>query len=64
MNCCDLDYIRYMHGWELDAALDVLTMCSCHLTETDPLSSEVGFLPFFPPLDRVQISFPQFPSLV
>ncbi|KAI4380183.1 hypothetical protein MLD38_006402 [Melastoma candidum] len=33
--------LKYMHGWELDAALDVLTMCSCHLTETDALSSEI-----------------------
>eukprot|EP00257_Ricinus_communis_P015242 XP_015573117.1 uncharacterized protein LOC8271234 [Ricinus communis] len=28
--------LKYMHRWELDAALDVLTMCSCHLPESDP----------------------------
>jgi hypothetical protein len=34
-------YSRYMHRWELDAALDVLTMCSCHLPQSDPLRNEV-----------------------
>ncbi|GKU87148.1 hypothetical protein SLEP1_g1595 [Rubroshorea leprosula] len=33
--------LKYMHGWELDAALDVLTMCSCHLPESDPFRNEV-----------------------
>ncbi|KAI3977360.1 hypothetical protein MKX01_000273 [Papaver californicum] len=33
--------LKYMHRWELDAALDVLTMCSCHLPPTDPVKSEV-----------------------
>ncbi|XP_030947314.1 uncharacterized protein LOC115971497 isoform X2 [Quercus lobata] len=33
--------LKYMHRWELDAALDVLTMCSCHLPESDPLRNEV-----------------------
>ncbi|XP_015874187.3 uncharacterized protein LOC107411162 isoform X1 [Ziziphus jujuba] len=33
--------LKYMHRWELDAALDVLTMCSCHLPQTDPLRNEV-----------------------
>ncbi|KAI7992143.1 putative UDP-N-acetylglucosamine--peptide N-acetylglucosaminyltransferase SPINDLY [Camellia lanceoleosa] len=28
---------RYLHRWELDAALDVITMCSCHLPEGDPV---------------------------
>ncbi|RVX19573.1 Retrovirus-related Pol polyprotein from transposon RE1 [Vitis vinifera] len=32
---------RYLHRWELDAALDVLTMCSCHLTQSDPIRNEV-----------------------
>lgn len=30
-----------MHRWELDAALDVLTMCHCHLLESDPSKNEV-----------------------
>lgn len=34
-------YSRYMHRWELDAALDVLTMCSCHLPQNDPIREEV-----------------------
>ncbi|GAV76003.1 hypothetical protein CFOL_v3_19478 [Cephalotus follicularis] len=33
--------LKYMHGWELDAALDVLTMCSCHLLQSDPYRNEV-----------------------
>ncbi|CAH9122192.1 unnamed protein product [Cuscuta epithymum] len=33
--------LKYLRGWELDAALDVLTMCSCHLLNTDPLKDEV-----------------------
>uniref|UniRef100_A0A2P2L9N6 Uncharacterized protein LOC105638290 n=1 Tax=Rhizophora mucronata TaxID=61149 RepID=A0A2P2L9N6_RHIMU len=32
---------KYMHRWELHAALDVLTMCSCHLDEGDPIRNEV-----------------------
>ncbi len=32
---------RYLQRWELDAALDVLTMCSCHLSCTDPIHLEV-----------------------
>ena len=35
-------YCRYLHSWELDAALDVLTMCSCHLIESDPIKKEVS----------------------
>lgn len=38
---CFLSYYRYLHRWELDAALDVLTMCHCHLLETDPSKNEV-----------------------
>ncbi|CAH8358037.1 unnamed protein product [Eruca vesicaria subsp. sativa] len=33
--------LKYMHMWELAAALNVLTMCSCHLLESDPISYEV-----------------------
>ncbi|KAF5743274.1 Zinc finger FYVE domain-containing protein 26 isoform 3 [Tripterygium wilfordii] len=33
--------LKFMHRWELDAALDVLTMCSCHLCESDPVRNEV-----------------------
>ncbi|GAB4854205.1 hypothetical protein Ancab_022789 [Ancistrocladus abbreviatus] len=33
--------LKYLHRWELDAALDVLTMCSCHLPEIDPITDEV-----------------------
>lgn len=32
---------RYLHRWELDAALDVITMCSCHLPEIYPAKNEV-----------------------
>ncbi|XP_022976078.1 uncharacterized protein LOC111476590 isoform X1 [Cucurbita maxima] len=33
--------LKYMHRWELDAALNVLTMCSCHLPQSDPLRNQV-----------------------
>lgn len=33
--------LKYLHRWELDAALDVLTMCSCHLPHGDPIRNEV-----------------------
>ncbi|KAD3641724.1 hypothetical protein E3N88_30948 [Mikania micrantha] len=33
--------LKYMHRWELDAALDVLTMCHCHLLENNPFKNEV-----------------------
>ncbi|VFQ79855.1 unnamed protein product [Cuscuta campestris] len=33
--------LKYLRQWELDAALDVLTMCNCHLLDTDPLKNEV-----------------------
>ncbi|XP_010472597.1 PREDICTED: uncharacterized protein LOC104752215 [Camelina sativa] len=33
--------LKYMHMWELEAALNVLTMCSCHLLESDPISVEM-----------------------
>ncbi|KAL2897846.1 hypothetical protein RDABS01_039628 [Bienertia sinuspersici] len=32
---------RSLHRWELDAALDVLTMCSCHLPQNEPIKDEV-----------------------
>ncbi|KAJ0091655.1 hypothetical protein Patl1_12852 [Pistacia atlantica] len=34
-------YCRYVHRWELNAALDVLTMCSCHIPQNDPIRNEV-----------------------
>ncbi|XP_024541382.1 uncharacterized protein LOC9656299 [Selaginella moellendorffii] len=33
--------LKYLHRWELDAAIDVLTMCSCHLPTDDVLYEEV-----------------------
>ncbi|KAL0553274.1 hypothetical protein IC582_007163 [Cucumis melo] len=33
--------LKYMHRWELDAALNVLTMCNCHLPQSDPLRNQV-----------------------
>ncbi|XP_010249786.1 PREDICTED: uncharacterized protein LOC104592245 [Nelumbo nucifera] len=33
--------LKYLHRWELDAAMDVLTMCSCHLPASDPARNEV-----------------------
>lgn len=35
-----------MHRWELDAALNVLTMCNCHLPQSDPLRNQVRLLNF------------------
>lgn len=35
-----------MHSWELDAALDVLTMCSCHLHQSEPIMNEVVSVSF------------------
>ncbi|XP_031505490.1 uncharacterized protein LOC116267745 [Nymphaea colorata] len=32
--------LKYLHRWELNAAMDVLTMCICHLPQGDPLRSE------------------------
>ncbi|CAI9094379.1 OLC1v1030104C1 [Oldenlandia corymbosa var. corymbosa] len=34
--------LKYLHRWELDAALNVLTMCNCHLLDNDPLKAEVS----------------------
>ncbi|KAL3655643.1 hypothetical protein CASFOL_000039 [Castilleja foliolosa] len=33
--------LKYLHLWDMEAALDVLTMCSCHLPDGDPLKIEV-----------------------
>ncbi|GAB2275600.1 hypothetical protein Dimus_010360 [Dionaea muscipula] len=33
--------MKYLHRWEMDNALDVLTMCSCHLPQSDPIKNEV-----------------------
>ncbi|MED6195197.1 hypothetical protein PIB30_035809, partial [Stylosanthes scabra] len=33
--------LRYVHTWKLDAALDVLTMCSCHLPQNYPIRQEI-----------------------
>ncbi|XP_027180766.1 uncharacterized protein LOC113779395 [Coffea eugenioides] len=33
--------LKYLRRWELDAALDVLTMCNCHLLDSDPVKKEV-----------------------
>ncbi|XP_039118557.1 uncharacterized protein LOC120254523 isoform X2 [Dioscorea cayenensis subsp. rotundata] len=33
--------LTFLHRWELDAAMDVLTMCNCHLPQSDPLKTEV-----------------------
>ncbi|KAL0323863.1 UNVERIFIED_CONTAM: hypothetical protein Scaly_2353400, partial [Sesamum calycinum] len=33
--------LKYLHRWELEAALDVLTMCTCHLPGGDQLKVEV-----------------------
>ena len=42
---------RCLHRWELDAALDVLTMCTCHLPEDNPIKNEViaAIFPFVYP---------------
>ncbi|GFZ08428.1 hypothetical protein Acr_20g0002360 [Actinidia rufa] len=33
--------LKYLHRWELEAALDVITMCSCHLPESNPVKNEM-----------------------
>ncbi|CAA6666265.1 unnamed protein product [Spirodela intermedia] len=33
--------LKYLHRWELDAAMDVLLMCSCHLPLDCPLRNEI-----------------------
>ncbi|KAK1299191.1 hypothetical protein QJS10_CPB14g01007 [Acorus calamus] len=32
---------RYLHKWDLDAAKDILTMCGCHLPQSDAIRDEV-----------------------
>ncbi|KAK1298481.1 hypothetical protein QJS10_CPB14g01205 [Acorus calamus] len=32
---------RYLNKWDLDAAMDILTLCSCHLPQSDPIRDEV-----------------------
>ncbi|KAK1299466.1 hypothetical protein QJS10_CPB14g00981 [Acorus calamus] len=33
--------LKYLHKWDLDAAMDILTMCGCHLPQSDPIRDEV-----------------------
>ncbi|KAJ3671098.1 hypothetical protein LUZ60_008524 [Juncus effusus] len=33
--------LKYLHKWNLDDAINVLTMCICHLSENDPMWNEV-----------------------
>ncbi|KAG6474190.1 uncharacterized protein LOC122028060 isoform X1 [Zingiber officinale] len=33
--------LNYVHRWDLDPAIDVLTMCICHLPQHQPIRSEV-----------------------
>ncbi|XP_057959328.1 uncharacterized protein LOC131151883 [Malania oleifera] len=33
--------LKYLHRWELNPALDVLTMCSCHMPQDAPVRNEV-----------------------
>ncbi|KAG0495156.1 hypothetical protein HPP92_006150 [Vanilla planifolia] len=33
--------LKFLHKWELNASIDVLTMCSCHLPQNDPIRDEV-----------------------
>lgn len=33
--------LKYLRSWDLDPASNVLTMCMCHLTQNDPMRSEV-----------------------
>ncbi|PKA58911.1 hypothetical protein AXF42_Ash001004 [Apostasia shenzhenica] len=33
--------LKYLPRWELNAAIDVLAMCGCHLPEKDPIRPEV-----------------------
>ncbi|KAK1298842.1 Glucan endo-1,3-beta-glucosidase 12 [Acorus calamus] len=32
---------RYLHKWDLDAAMDIFSMCGCHLPQSDPIRYEV-----------------------
>ncbi|MCO5611281.1 hypothetical protein L7F22_065533 [Adiantum nelumboides] len=33
--------VKHFRSWDLESAIDVLTMCSCHLNDTDSLRDEV-----------------------
>ncbi|KAK8942081.1 hypothetical protein KSP40_PGU011520 [Platanthera guangdongensis] len=33
--------LKYLHKWELNAAIDVLTMCICHLSQNETIRDEV-----------------------
>ncbi|KAK1299186.1 hypothetical protein QJS10_CPB14g01002 [Acorus calamus] len=33
--------LKYLHKWDLDAAMDILTMCGCHLPQSDPIRDEI-----------------------
>lgn len=46
---------RYLHRWELEAALEVLTVCNCHLLDGDPLKTEVPELAFNLILSEVEL---------
>ncbi|KAK1299306.1 hypothetical protein QJS10_CPB14g00965 [Acorus calamus] len=37
---CLNEVCRYLHKWDLDAAMDILTMCGCHLPQSDPIRDE------------------------
>ncbi|WOL00352.1 hypothetical protein Cni_G09065 [Canna indica] len=36
--------LKYLHRWDLDSAIDVLTMCICHLPHHEPVRSEVLYM--------------------
>ncbi|KAK1298833.1 hypothetical protein QJS10_CPB14g00999 [Acorus calamus] len=33
--------LKYLHKWDLDAAMDIVSMCGCHLPQSDPIRYEV-----------------------
>ncbi|KAK1290264.1 hypothetical protein QJS10_CPB18g00647 [Acorus calamus] len=33
--------LKYLHKWDLDAAMDIFSMCGCHLPQSDPIRYEV-----------------------
>ncbi|KAK1290975.1 Glucan endo-1,3-beta-glucosidase 12 [Acorus calamus] len=37
----ELQVCRYLHKWDLDAAMDIFSMCGCHLPQSDPIRYEV-----------------------
>ncbi|KAK1299468.1 hypothetical protein QJS10_CPB14g00987 [Acorus calamus] len=32
---------KYLHKWDLDAAMDIFSMCGCHLPQSDPIRYDV-----------------------